>query len=577
MADLVQNQSTTHGFNLLESASANIIAANRELRITYANPASLATLRDLQDHLSFNVEELVGRSIDIFHDEPTQEWLALQDPAQMPYEAVVNVGDEQVKVLATATMDEQGTYLGPMVCWEIVTQEVAREDEVARITSMLDNAPVNIMCAGLDYEIFYANSASIETLRTIEHLLPCKADELIGQSIDIFHKDPAHQRHLLTDPDNLPHAAQIEIAGETLDVFANAILNAEGKFIGTMVTWEVITEKLRAQREVIEAGQRERSQAELLHRRVETILDLVSAAAEGDLTLDIPDYGEDAMGQMASGLARFISSLREGLSSIASHAITLGSASEELTATAKQMSQNSEQTSAQARVVAETSQGVSHNVQTVATGTEEMSSSIREIAQNATSAARVATDAVRVAGETNETVGRLGESSQEIGQVIKVITSIAQQTNLLALNATIEAARAGDAGKGFAVVANEVKELAKETAKATEDISRKVEKIQGETHEAVSAIERISTIISEINDTQGTIASAVEEQTATTNEMARNVSDASRGTSEIAESVMYVTNAAEETSSGASDTEKAAACLAQMAAELQHLVSQFKI
>ena len=577
MADLVQNQSPTHGFNLLESASANIIAANRELRITYANPASLATLRDLQDHLSFNVEELVGRSIDIFHDEPTQEWLALQDPAQMPYEAVVNVGDEQVKVLATATMDEQGTYLGPMVCWEIVTQEVAREDEVARITSMLDNAPVNIMCAGLDYEIFYANSASIETLRTIEHLLPCKADELIGQSIDIFHKDPAHQRHLLTDPDNLPHAAQIEIAGETLDVFANAILNAEGKFIGTMVTWEVITEKLRAQREVIEAGQRERSQAELLHRRVETILDLVSAAAEGDLTLDIPDYGEDAMGQMASGLARFISSLREGLSSIASHAITLGSASEELTATAKQMSQNSEQTSAQARVVAETSQGVSHNVQTVATGTEEMSSSIREIAQNATSAARVATDAVRVAGETNETVGRLGESSQEIGQVIKVITSIAQQTNLLALNATIEAARAGDAGKGFAVVANEVKELAKETAKATEDISRKVEKIQGETHEAVSAIERISTIISEINDTQGTIASAVEEQTATTNEMARNVSDASRGTSEIAESVMYVTNAAEETSSGASDTEKAAACLAQMAAELQHLVSQFKI
>ncbi len=166
---------------------------------------------------------------------------------------------------------------------------------------------------------------------------------------------------------------------------------------------------------------------------------------------------------------------------------------------------------------------VNRNLQTVATGAEEMSATIKEIAKNASEAARVASEAVKSAATTNATVSKLGDSSVEIGQVIKVITSIAQQTNLLALNATIEAARAGEAGKGFAVVANEVKELAKQTAKATEDISQKINAIQGDTKSAVDAIGNISGIINQINDISNTIATAVEEQSATTNEMSRNV------------------------------------------------------
>jgi methyl-accepting chemotaxis protein len=218
---------------------------------------------------------------------------------------------------------------------------------------------------------------------------------------------------------------------------------------------------------------------------------------------------------------------------------------------------------------------VNRNIQTVATGTEEMSASIREIAKNASEAARVATGAVKVAETTNTVVGKLGESSADIGKMIKVITSIAQQTNLLALNATIEAARAGEAGKGFAVVANEVKELAKETAKATEDISQKIDTIQSDTRAAVVAIGQISQIITQINEFQSTIASAVEEQTATTNEISRNVSDAARGSGEIAQNITGVARAAQGTSAGAGDTDRAATELSRMAAEMQRLVSQF--
>jgi methyl-accepting chemotaxis protein len=169
----------------------------------------------------------------------------------------------------------------------------------------------------------------------------------------------------------------------------------------------------------------------------------------------------------------------------------------------------------------------------------------------------------------------LGQSSSEIGKVVKVITSIAQQTNLLALNATIEAARAGEAGKGFAVVANEVKELAKETAKATEFISSKIDAIQADTEGAVTAIKQISLIINQINDLQATIASAVEEQTATTNEMARNVSEAATGSSDIAQNITGVAQAAISTSQGAADSLQASSELARMASELQSMVAKF--
>ncbi|MGY2079015.1 methyl-accepting chemotaxis protein [Modestobacter sp. SYSU DS0657] len=299
------------------------------------------------------------------------------------------------------------------------------------------------------------------------------------------------------------------------------------------------------------------------------------AMAAGDLTRSPEVTARDEVGQMASALDTAQAHLRGVIGSVAASSDAVAAASEQLSASAGQISASAEETSAQSGVVSAAADEVSRNVATVAAGAEEMGASIREISQNANEAARVAAQAVAEAQATTGTIEQLGISSQEIGAVIKTITSIAEQTNLLALNATIEAARAGDAGKGFAVVANEVKELAQETARATEDIARRVQAIQGDTAGAVAAIGRISEVIGSINDFQLTIASAVEEQTATTNEMSRSVQEAAGGSTEIAANITGVSAAASSTTEALAQTRQAVDELSRMAAELRTAVGAF--
>ncbi len=318
-----------------------------------------------------------------------------------------------------------------------------------------------------------------------------------------------------------------------------------------------------------------RSVSTALNSMIGMVKDL--AEGEGDLTKRLEIVSRDELGELAKWFNTFLNQVHHIISQLAGTAEQVARASETLNATSQQITANSEETSAQADVVSKSARAVSQNLHTVATGAQEMEGSIKDIAKNATEAARVAVSAVKVAESTTTTVSKLGESSVEIGQVIKVITSIAQQTNLLALNATIEAARAGEAGKGFAVVANEVKELAKETAKATEDISRKIEAIQANTKAAVDAIASISGAINQVNDISGTIASAVEEQNATTNEMSRNVNEAAQGSGQISSNITGVANAAQSTTYGAAETQKASQQLVEMSAQLRKLVGQFKI
>lgn len=310
----------------------------------------------------------------------------------------------------------------------------------------------------------------------------------------------------------------------------------------------------------------------------EQIGSIISAAAGGDFTAQVPMAGKEGFFKdISEQVNRLIDTSRQAFIAIMRNATAVASSSEELSAVSMQMSSNAEETSAQAKVVSNSAVQVSANTQTVAAGVEEMSASIREISINTVEASTVAHKAVELAHKTNATMAKLSTSSLEIGNVLKVISSIAEQTNLLALNATIEAARAGELGKGFAVVANEVKELARQTAKATEEIGGNITAIQSDTQGALVSIEEISAIINKINDISGLIASAVEEQAATTGEMGRSVSEAATSSADIASNINSVATTAQSTSEGAANSQQAASQLAQIAGELQSLVMKFKV
>ncbi|MBZ5735919.1 methyl-accepting chemotaxis protein [Nocardioides sp. TRM66260-LWL] len=298
--------------------------------------------------------------------------------------------------------------------------------------------------------------------------------------------------------------------------------------------------------------------------------------SEGDLSQRVPERSSAELGELERSINSSMASVADVVSTVMSSSELVATASGQLSSSSTQIAAGAEETATQAAVVSDAANEVSRNVTTISDGSEQMSAAILEIAQSANEAARVASDAVTVVQRTHDQVGRLGTASQEIGNVVKVITSIAEQTNLLALNATIEAARAGDLGKGFAVVAGEVKDLAQSTGRATEDISARVEAIQGETQAAMAAMAEILDTIVAINDHQMTIAAAVEEQTATTNEINRIINAASAGAGEIAHNVSGVATATSMTTQAVAQNLDAAEELARMAEKLRAEVLHFR-
>ncbi|WP_033337558.1 methyl-accepting chemotaxis protein [Catenuloplanes japonicus] len=316
--------------------------------------------------------------------------------------------------------------------------------------------------------------------------------------------------------------------------------------------------------------------ARILVRRLTALETVLAGMAAGDLTAHSVDGGHDEIGRMSRAVEQANTQMRAAVRTLAEASAGLAERSTDLQEASRTLSSNTDEASGRVGSIDEAAGEVTAGVSAVASGAEEMGAAIREIAVSATEAAGVAADAVRVAAQAEELMTKLDLSSAEIDTVVKTITAIAGQTNLLALNATIEAARAGETGKGFAVVAGEVKDLAQETAKATEEISRRIEAIQADTRIAVESISGIGEIIGRINDYQNTIASAVEEQSATTNGMTSDLNRAAGGTSRISSQIGEVVQVTAATREAAHATETAAGDLARISGELRTAVAGFR-
>ncbi|HTS87733.1 MAG TPA: methyl-accepting chemotaxis protein [Gemmatimonadales bacterium] len=548
---------------------AIVLLADRERRIVAASSRAEEVARQL----GFATGALEGLDLVRVHGEPAGMREALT-AGREPYECKIRREERLYKAVVTPLHEGRDLLCGYSCVWEDQTKRHRVEIELGRVLSMIESCPTNIICADPDLTMQYVNPAGARSLEALSSVLPVKADDLQGRSLAVFFDQPGVQKRLL-DPANLPYRSRVRFGEETLEFIVSATYDHQKNYIGPMLTWDVLTSRLAAERAIAESHEREQREATELRRKVDLMLEVVHAAAAGDLTREVPVSGSDAIGKLGAELGGLFGDLRRSIGEIAGHADTLAAASEELSAVNKSVAAGAGEASREAQVVSAGTDEVTRNIQTLATGTEEMGASIREISRNTADAARVAGEAVELGERTNTMMSQLGVSSQEIGKVLKLITSIAQQTNLLALNATIEAARAGEAGKGFAVVAKEVKDLAKETAHATEEIGQRIEAIQGDTNRALGAIREMVGIITRIHDIQTVVAGAVEEQTATTNEMARSIADAARGSEDIGRTIASVARAARETSDSTGNSEKATAELATMAAALRRLVNRF--
>lgn len=582
----------------VDGSATAVMMVDRDLIITYANPATVKLANDNIDEFrsvfpGFSADKLIGTCIDEFHKNPSHQRRILEDLRNLPHQADISIGNLTFALNITAMLDAEDNYIGNTLEWSNVTNERAEASRAASLFSMIEGASAYFMMCDRDLRITYLNPSLRQMLtqyqNDLRQLFPSfDLDKLIGVCIDDFHKNPSNQRRLLEDLNNMPYTTEINVGGLEFGLTLTALRDAEGEHIGNAVEWQDLNARASYRNEVNELLEQCRvgnlsyradmdkldevysPMMEGIHEIVQAIVAPVQEAAgvleqvaDRDLTVRITSDYQGDHARIKDALNTAATNLDEGLAQVSMATDQVSSASGEISSGSQTLAQGA---SEQASSLEE----VGSNLEEVGSMTKQNAANAQE-ARSLTEGARTSTQAgVESMGNLSQAVDKIKASADETAKIIKTIDEIAFQTNLLALNAAVEAARAGDAGKGFAVVAEEVRNLAMRSAEAAKNTASMIEESVANAESGVTLNQEVIKNLEDIND-------QVEKVNAVMDEIATSSDQQSQALDQITTGVDQMNKVTQQNAANSEESASAAEELSSQAAEMQSLVSSFKL